>query len=135
MNDKLPQIFITPEEAQIIELSLAGDSHQNMRYLLTRVGACLVTGQARVIAITEQELWYLRDHIDLTISAGETIALNVIVNIYKVLCKHYGITLDPVEFIPYEPEKMQIMVMEEDNASRSTSESPPESSTETTPTA
>jgi len=122
MNDTLPQILITPEEAQIIELSLSGDVHSNMRYLLARVGACLVIGQARVIAITEQELWYIRDHIDLDVSAGETTALHVIINIYKTLCKYYGITLNPVEYIPYEPEKLQIIVMEENNARRSSDE-------------
>ena len=122
MNDKLPQILITPEEAQIIELSLKGDAHTSMRYLLARVGACLVTNQSRVIAITDQELWFIRDHIDLDVSAGETMALHVIINIYKTLCKYYGITLDPVEFIPYEPEKLQIIVMEENNARRSSDE-------------
>jgi len=123
MNDKLLQILFSPEQAQIIELSLAGDKHKHMRYLLSRIGACLVTKQARVIAITEKELWYLRDHIDLTISVGETLALDVIVNVYHVLCKYYDIPLEAVEYIPYEPEKLQIIVMEEDDASRSSSES------------
>ena len=117
MNDKLPQILITPQEAQIIELSLAGEKHTEMHDVLAHVGACLVTKETRVVAMTCDQLWYIRDHIDLSLTAGDTLALDVIVNIYKVLCKAYGIILTNIDYVLLEHEKGQVMIREENNAS------------------
>jgi len=109
MNDKLLQILINPQEAQIIELSLVGDKHKSMRYLLLRIGAILVTKQGRVVATTVDELWYLRDHINYDLVVGDVMALDLVINIYNTLCKHYDMILEPLEYITYEPEKMQII--------------------------
>ena len=122
MNDKLPQIVITPQEAQIIELSLAGEKHTEMRDPLVHIGACLVTKETRVVAMTCEQLWYIRDHIDLTLTAGDTLALDVIVNIYKVLCRAYDISLTDIDYVLLEHEKGQVMIRDEDSGKYETEE-------------
>jgi len=82
-------LVLTPQDAEIIEVSLRGDKCDVSRYrwFLKSIGDLLTGEQEREIELdfTDEELWFLRDNIDPAISVGELTGLDIIKKIYNLL--------------------------------------------------
>ncbi len=102
------QLFLTPEQARVIEISFhnywkSDRDGDDMRYISRRLGNIMLTNTRRAIECSLEELWQLRKIIDPQVKSGQTTGMDVLLVIYGAILElHPMATVGEFQFTQEE---------------------------------